>query len=1089
MNMNTANKINTMSKLTISFIIILLGCKLSAQDKTTTKEGEERLLRFPAIYENNVVFSYAGDLYTANIKDGKARKITSDVGYESFPKFSSDGKKLAFTGQYDGNTEVYVMPSTGGVPKRITYTATLGRDDMGDRMGPNNIVMEWSPDDKSVIYRSRRYSFNSFKGQLFSAPLSADLSTQLPFSVASWCSYSEDGKHLAYNRVFREFRTWKYYRGGMADDIWWYDIETEKTINLTNNPAQDIFPMVHSGKVYFLSDRDRIMNLFVYDIEAGTTKKLTSFDTYDIKFPSLCKNQIAFENGGFIYSYNVLTSELKKINIYIQDDKVVGRNTRVNASSFISSANISPDGKRVAFSARGDIFTVPKKNGVTRNLTYTSTAHDRAVEWSPSGEWIAYLSDRTGEYQLYLSDPLGVKQDIQLTTDLKTYPYQPIWSPDSKYILLTDRNQDVYYIDVNTKKKTLVFHSDQWEVRDVNWSPDSRWILYVRPSARGNDRLYLFNLETKMHHQITSGWYSVSDACFSPDGNYLYFVSKRHFQAIYNNIEWNHAYRDMAKIYILPLRKDVASPFFLVNDEAMDSSEYQITKNPRVEIDLEGIENRIQDIPVPHAQYYSLQPSNQGIYYLTNSLGHSTALKFFDLKKKKETTLTQCDGFQLSEDDKHLLISKAKTFYIENTSASEITLNQLVNVDGLTVIVNRQEEWKQIFEESWRQMRDFFYDPGMHGVEWDSIYHKYKVLLPYVNHRTDLNYVIGEMIGELNVGHAYVTGGDRPESDRITMGLLGATFQRDPSGYYQIKTILKGANWHQIWRSPFQDVGVHVSEGEYIISIDGKDLKDVTNIYETLIGKGEVQVELWVNDKPSSKGARKVIVQPLNDESSLYYFNWVENNLEKVNKATNSKVGYIHIPDMLSNGLNQFARYFYAQIEKEALIVDDRGNGGGNVSTMIIERLRRELAMLAIARNGAKETRPGKMIHGPKICLVNMYSASDGDLFPYQFRYYGLGKLVGNRTWGGVVGIRGSLPFIDGGGVNKPEFAHYAADGSEWIIEGHGVEPDIECTNDPHDEFLGKDEQLQKAIDIMKDELQKNPSILPDKPEYPDKSE
>ena len=1072
---------------------------------------ETRLLRFPAMHGSQVVFSYAGDLYTVGKEGGTARKITSHPGYETFPKFSHDGKQIAFTGQYDGNTEVFIMPATGGEPKRISYTATLGRDDVADRMGPNNVVMGWSNDDKNVIYRGRAKSFNPFKGKLYLAPVSGDLPQELPFSVAGWLSYNEDGSKIAMNRVFREFRTWKYYKGGMADDVWIYDNKTGASENVTNNPAQDIFPMYYKTKVYFLSDRDRAMNLFEYDTQSKQTKKLTDFKEFDCKFPSLGTDAIVFENGGYIYLFNIATGKADKLNINISEDFSSGRDKLIDASKFIDSYAIAPDGKRAAFGARGDVFSVPGNSGVTRNLTQSSGAHDRNVEWSPDGKWISYVSDRTGEDELYVQKQDGSEPAKQLTKGGGSYKFNPVWSPDSKYLLLGDRNQDLFYVDVVSGSKTMVVHNDFREIDDYVFAPDSKWIAYTEPGkARQFDIIKLFNIENKKSVAVTDNWYNSAQPAFSPDGKLLYFVSSRDFNPTYSNTEWNHAYVDMDKIYVVRLSKDAKSSFQIENDEVTIKADTTTTaKKPAsdakkkdakpepvkdtdiklVKVDEEGLADRIESLPVPAGFYNRLVPSQDGIYYTSGSANKKRSFRFYSLEDKKENEVGDFDGYVVSSDGKKILFKKMSDWYIENLYSGQIEPKNKLNLDGLSVKTDLRAEWKQVFDESWRQMRDYFYDPNMHGVDWKAMHDKYAVLLPYVNHRNDLTYLIGEMIGELNIGHAYTNPGDRPEIERVKMGLLGGSFSRDKSGYYRIDKILLGQSWNKSLVSPLRTPGADVKVGDFIIKIGGNDVKSFTNLYEGLIGKADQIVELTVNGTASEKGAKKIYVKPIADEAELYYHEWVQDNIARVAKASGGKIGYVHIPDMGPVGLNQFARYFYPQLDKEALIIDDRGNGGGNVSPMIIERLRRVPGLGTMMRNSKSSSiKPDGQV-GPKVCLIDQYSASDGDLFPYQFKFYGIGPLIGQRTWGGVVGIRGSLPFIDGSDLRKPEFAHFAADGSKFIIEGEGVSPDIEVVNDPHQEYLGNDVQLDRAIDELKKKLaEPGPKGVPAIPPFPNKS-
>ncbi len=1085
-----------MKKLFLFCLIIALVPMLKAQD-------EARLMRFPAIHGNQVVFSYAGDLYTVEKDGGVARKITNDEGYEMFAHFSPDGKQIAFTAQYDGNTEVYLMPSQGGIPERLTNTATLGRDDVSDRMGPNNIVMTWK-NDNDIVFRSRKKSFNSFRGQLFMIDKNGGMTEELPLPEGGWCSYSPDQSKMAYNRIFRTFRTWKYYKGGMAPEVWIYDFKTKKSVNITNNDAQDIFPMWHGDKIYFISDRDRIMNLFMYDLNTKETKKVTNFTDYDIKFPNLGDSEIIFEKGGFLFTYNLKTEAVQKIEVRIANDMLTSRDKIVNASKYIETYSLSPDGKRAVFGARGEIFTVPAKKGITRNLTNNSKAHDRNVEWSPDGKWIAFISDMNGEDEIYIQLQDGSEKPIQLTKDADTYKYDIEWSPDSKYILWSDNLHRLRYIDVESKKIILVDETLDGELRDFNWSPDSRWISYTWPEFNSVSRIKIYNLQNKESHFVTDQWYNSSGSSFSSDGKYLFFTSSRDFNPIYSWTEWNHAYQDMSSIYFITLQKDTESPFAPVNDEVAIKEEKKEKdaekkddkkddkkdeKGLEVSIDFDNIIDRVLGLPLKAGAYWNVQDIDNSVYYMEFSRAKGkSALMCYDLDSQKESEIGNFNNYLIAANKKMMMVSSGRKRAIINLPKGPAKVSDWMDLSNMKVKVNPKEEWQQIYTESWRQMRDFFYDPGMHGNDWDAVYEKYNVLIPFVNERNDLNYVIGEMIGELNVGHAYVNGGDKTTPKRVKTGLLGAEISKDKSGYFRINNILKGENWINNTRSPLTEVGVDVNEGDYIIAINGTDLKNTDDFYELLVGQAGNQVAFTFSKTADGKETFEEIIVPIADESGLYYYNWVQDNIDKVNKATNGEVGYIHIPDMGPGGLNEFVKHYYPQLNKRALIIDDRGNGGGNVSPMIIERLARELSMMGSGRNSRSTPKPRGMMYGPKVLLVNMYSASDGDLFPYQFRKHNLGTIIGKRTWGGVVGIRGSLPFVDGADMRKPEFAHYDAEGKEFIIEGRGVTPDIIIDNDPAKEYAGEDEQLNKAVEVILEQLKEWPESYPKTPDFPDKT-
>ena len=1068
---------------------------------------ESRLLRFPAIHGNQLVFTYAGDLYTVAATGGVARRLTSDIGFEMFARFSPDGTRLAFTGQYDGNTEVYLMPSQGGVPKRLTWTATLSRDDVSDRMGPNNVVIGWK-DDSHVLFRSRRTEWNDFLGKLYLAGVDGGPIEELPLPRGGFASFSPDGQQLAYNRIFREFRTWKRYRGGMADDVWLYDFKTKSTTNLTNNPALDIIPMWKGNKIYFASDRDQPyrMNLYSYDLVSKQTRKLTSFVDYDIKFPSLGDNAIVFENGGYLYRFDLATEKAEKVPVTIAEDFDSGRPVVVDVKGSVTNFEIAPDGSRALFGARGDVFTVPAKYGPTRNLTHTPGVHERSSKWSPDGRWISYISDATGEDEIWIAPQDGQGSAVQLTKNGDNYKFNPIWSPDSRKIAWSDRKQRLLFVDVETKAVTPVVESPVATVNAYSWSPDSKWIAFSKPEDEGMGRIFLYSLESKQATPVTDGWFPVMAPEFSSDGKLLFFVSARSFNPTYGQTEFEHIYTDMSKIYFVTLAKDAKSPVAPRSDEVKIKEEQakpaEVKKDepkkeeakkdaaPTVKVDLEGIETRIAVVPTPAANYRALRSVGNRIYYSRASSREPVALYVFDFDKQTETQLAAGAGYEISEDGKKMLVSSGGRFAIIDTPTAKFELRDYLDLSDMKVTVDRHAEWKQMFDESWRQMRDFFFAPNMHGVDWRAMRAKYAPLVEHVNHRADLTYVIGEMIGELNSGHTYVGGGDMPRPARIPMGLLGARLERDAtSKFFRITRILKGQNWDPALRSPLTEIGVNVHEGDFIVAVDGRSTAELTDIWEALADKAGKQVTLKVNSAASAQGARDAVVVPVEDERGLYYFGWVQDNIAKVTKATGGRVGYIHVPDMGAPGLNEFAKYFYPQTNKEAMIVDVRSNGGGNVSPMIIERLRRELVLVDIARNGTPQTNPGAMIVGPKVLLADEFSASDGDLVTWRFKTHKIGPVIGKRTWGGVVGIGGTLPFLDGGFLNKPEFSRYDVAGKAWVIEGVGVEPDIFVDNDPAKEYAGEDQQLEKAISVILDLLKKQPGTLAPTPPYPVKRE
>ena len=1038
--------------------------------------GETRLMRFPATNGKDVTFSYGGDLYTVPINGGEARKLTSHVGYEMFPRYSPDGNSIAFTGQYDGNTEVFLIPANGGEPVRLTYTSTNSRDDIGDRMGPNNIVITWSPDGKNILYRNRINS--SFDGKLYTVSPEGGMSEEIPLPEGGFSSYSPDGKKLAYNRVMREFRNWKYYRGGMADDIWIYDPEAQTVVNITENPAQDIFPMWIGDEIFFISDRDMTMNFFAYNTKTGETEKVTDFKDYDVKFPSSNGNTIVFEKGGLLYSLDPKTRTTKQIPVSISSDNIYARPQSKNVADNVTAVSASPDGNRLAVTARGEVFNVPVHKGVTRNISQSPGANDRGAVWSPDGKNIAYISDLTGETEVWIL-PEGEVNPKQLTRNNDTYIRRLYWSPDSKKLLYTDRKNRVVEVDPVSGNKKELFTNPGGEIYNISFSPDSKWIAYTKAGDNDMSVVYVRNLATGKEIPVTEKWYDSSSPVFSEDGKYLIFSSDRDFNPIYSRTEWNHAYTNMGGIYMAMLSADTPSPFIETDDTVSQEKPKDEASSDVVEvvIDEVGLPGRIVKLPLDAGNYGSFYSDGKKVWY-----GKRGETRVFDLASQKDESVVDASMSPIPG-GKKALYRKGRNLYVAPLSANKVQLENPVSLNDMVAVIDYPQEWAQIFDETWRAYRDGFYLENMHGVDWDAIRKKYEVLVPYAKTRLDLNYIIGEMIAELAVGHAYVNPGETVRPERIPMGLLGADISRDKkNGFYRIDHILPDGVYSKDLRSPLAEPGLGVKEGDYIVSVNGKPTNEVDNIYKLLAGKAGVLTELGINSTPSLKDATNIVVDPIADEYPLRHLEWVLGNIRKVEEATDGKVGYIYVPDMGPEGLNEFSRYYYPQLDKEALIIDDRANGGGNVSPMLIERLLRQPYRMTMRRGSDKVgTIPEGTQYGPKVLLINKYSASDGDLFPWSFKANNLGTVIGTRTWGGIVGISGSLPYMDCTDVRVPFFTNYDAKTGEWIVENHGVDPDIYIDNDPIKEYAGEDQQLNKAIEVALEQI-KNRKPLPKTP-------
>ena len=1046
-------------------------------------QEEARLLRFPATNGKDIAFTYAGDLWTVPVAGGEAHRLTSHIGQEIFARYSPDGASIAFTGEYDGNREVYLIPAKGGEPKRVTYTATNPRDDLGDRMGPNNIVMTWTPDGSGIMFRNR--TEDGFSGKLWTAPAKGGMPTEMPLPEGGWCSWSPDGTKLAYNRVMREFRTWKYYRGGMADDIWIYDPAAKTVKNISNNIAQDIFPMWIGEEIFYASDRDMVMNLFSYNTRTGNTTKVTDFKEYDIKFPSTDGKSIVFENGGYIYRFIPATRKAEKVSITLASDAVYGRAERKDLSGRVTNASLSPDGSRLVVTARGEVFDVPVGKGVTRNITRNSNSNDRSAAWSPDGKSIAWIGDSTGETELYLYD---VKSgDVkQLTKGNDTYIRRIMWAPDSKHIYYTDRKNRFVELDPGSGAKRTVMEDPAREFYMVDISPDSKWIAYTRPAENEMDIVYLRSLESGKEYAVTDRWYNSGSPTFSTDGKYLIFTSDRDLNPQYSRIEWNYSFTDMSGVYMAMLAKDTPSPL-IGKDPLVKAGEDKPAGAPdkkdkkkgakdddkpkdkpavTVKVDVDGLADRIVKLPVNGRSFYC---DGKSLWY-----GGRGGTRVFTFETGEDESCV--DGrISVTPGSSKALVMKGGSYYAAGIGPKmDPRPKDKIDLGNMVATVDYGEEWAQLFDEVWRAFRDGFYLENMHGRDWKAIKAKYAQLLPYARTRLDVNYIIGEMISEMAVGHCYITPGEYPGPERIDMGLLGARFSKVQGGF-RIDEIMEGATYRPELRSPFEEPGIGVKVGDVITAIDGVSLADVDNIYQLLIGKADVLTELTI-------GGKKVVVKPIADEGPLEHYAWVQKNIRTVEKLSGGRVGYIYIPDMGPEGLSEWARYYYPQLDKEALIIDDRANGGGNISPMIIERLQRKAYRMTMYRgSNMNGTIPEGTHTGPKVLLINKYSASDGDLFPWSFKANNLGTVIGTRTWGGIVGISGSLPYVDGTDVRVPFFTNYDAATGQWIVENHGVDPDILLDNDPVLEFEGTDQQLEKAVEVALEQL-KDRKPLPKTP-------
>jgi tricorn protease len=1097
-------------------VLLLLAAALAvspAVSKADDASGATRLLRFPGLSADSIAFVYGGDLWTVPRGGGLARQLTTDAGLEWLPRYSPDGKWIAFTGQYDGNRDVYVIPAEGGEPKRLTWWTDAGHP--SERQGPNNMVMGWTPDSRRVLFRTRHFAWEDRASRLCTVGLDGGLPEQVGVPEGGFATFSPDGKKLFYNRIFRDFRTWKRYRGGMTQNLWIYDLAANRMDKITENDNTSRDPMWIGDRLYFNSDRDKTFNIFSSDTSGRDVRKLTDFTEYDVRWATAGPGGIVFENGGDIYLLDPAGGGARKVSIRVPSDMRVARTEFVKVGDKITDASLAPEGKRALFVARGEIFTVPAEKGPTRNLTNTSGVHERGAAWSPDGKWIAYLSDVTGEEEIWIAPQDGMKPAQRLTTDGHCWRFGPAWSPDSKKIAFADKDQKLFVVDVASKKVTEADQSKYSEINWYAWSPDSRWIAYYKGDPQAFLQVYLYSLETGKAARVTSEMNTSYDPWFDPEGKYLYFLSDRDLNATVGAFDFSYVYNNPTKVYALTLRKDLPSPFAPESDEVKGEEKKEGAEEKKGEekgdkgkkgeegkgkeekkkveptkIDLEGIEERVAVFPMQPGNYFGLRAAKGAVYYMSGTLptltggpqGPANDLHVFDMEKRKDAVLlTGLSNYDISPDGSKILYVAGEKYGIVDAKPGTTAKvgDGPLNTGEMQMRLDHRAEWKQMFDEAWRLERDFFYVPNMHGVDWPAMKRKYGALLPHAAHRTDLTYLIGEMISELNIGHTYVGGGDAPEPKNVPIGLLGCDYQVDSaSGRYKIARILLGQNWTDSRRSPLTEPGVNIAEGSYLLAIDGVELKAPVLPDDLLQGKAGAAVTLTVNGKPGLEGAREVKVKPMSDEADLRYYDQIERNRRRTDTLSEGKIAYVHIPNMGGDGLNEFVRQYYPQIRKQGLIVDARNNGGGFVSELIIERLRRVLAGFGNARNNKLiGTYPSQVFYGPMVCLINHYSASDGDIFPYFFKKYGLGPLIGTRTWGGVTGIRGYSPLVDGGYVTRPEFGSYSLDG-RWEVEGHGVDPDIEI--DQRDDLVmqGRDPQLEKGVQVLMEQIRKSPKSL-----------
>jgi tricorn protease len=1057
------------------------------------------LYQKPTLNRTHVVFEFANDLWSVPREGGEARRLTADTGRETEPVFSPDGTQVAFTGEYDGNTDVFLIPAGGGVPKRLTYHPAIDR------------VVGWTPDSKRVIFRSFMLSPN-WAGQLFTVSTAGEFPQLVPLPMADSGSFSPDGSQIAYMPLAKAFDAWKRYRGGRTTTIWLANVsDSGVTAKVPRDNSNDLSPMWIGNKVYFLSDRNGPVTLFSYDVQTKKVAELIKNTGLDYKWASAGPDAIALEQFGEIKLYDLKSGKLQPVKITVAGDLPAVRPRFEKGRRFIVSAALSPTGARALFEARGEILTLPAEKGSFRNLTNTPGVAERDPSWSPDGSRIAYFSDEAGEYMLHVrsQDGMGDVEKIRLS-DSPAFYYSPTWSPDSKKIAYYDKAMGLWFIDLEKKTPVRIDQGTYNESRyylSPNWSPDSKWLAYAKQLKNRLTAIHLYSLESGKTHQVTDGMSMAMYPRFDKNGKYLYFMASTDAGPTTGGLDLSSYNRPVtSNVYVTVLSKDEPSPIAPESDEEKVAEEKKpdgetsAEKKPAekkdavvVKIDLDNIGQRILALPVPQRSYRQLALGKSGVLFLFEgpavpaaSTGPSSQVvhKFELSKRKMEKFLEGVSSFRLSYNGEKAMYTQGERWAICSTAAQPKPGEGSLKMDEMEIWVDPKAEWKQMYNEVWRLERDFFYAPNWHGLDLKAAARRYEPYLEHLAARSDLNYLFQEMLGELSVGHLYVRGGDAPEKKPVKGGLLGADY-RIENGRYRFSRVYNGENWNPELRAPLTQPGVNVKEGEYLLAVNGKPLTGTDNIFAFFEGTAGRSVVIKVGQDPTGANAREVTVVPLESEASLRNLAWAEGNRRKVDEMSGGKLAYMHLPDTATGGYNNFNRYYFAQTDKQGAVIDERFNRGGKAADYIIDHLRRPLLNYWTPRDGADYATPATAIFGPKVMIVNEYAGSGGDAMPWYFRRAGVGLLVGKRTWGGLVGIGGYPQLIDGGSVTAPHFAFWNPDG-KWDVENYGTPPDIEVDLDPKAWREGRDTQLEKAVQVALAELKEKPLPVHKRPAYPD---
>jgi tricorn protease len=1097
-------------------LILTIVCLLGVGSLCRAEVGKPLLLRQPSVSRSQIVFSYAGSLWIAGREGGEARRLTTG-GHESHPIFSPDGTQIAFTGEYDGNVDVYVVPASGGVPRRLTYHPAA--DD----------VVGWTPDGKQVLFRSDRNAFADGVVQLFTISVEGGFPTQVPLVRANEGSYSSDGSRLAYVPVMQWQRAWKRYRGGQTKPIWIARLsDSHIEAKIPRDNSNDFNPMWVGDSIYFLSDRNGPVTLFAYDTRSKQVTQVVKNDGLDIKSASAGPGVIAYEQFGSLHLLDLKSHKVRNLEISIAGDLAEVRpHFQKIEPRRIRFAGISPTGARAVFGVRGEILTAPPEKGDIRNLTNTTDVVERDPAWSPDGNSIAYFSDESGEYALHIRNQSGMGEVRKIDLGKPpTFYYSPTWSPDSKKIAYTDKRLNVWYVDLEKKTPVRVdtdTYAGPFTLNPV-WSPDSRWLAYTKQLRSHLRAVFAYSLEQAKSYQLTDGMSDALYAAFDKEGKYLYFTASTNTALTNGWLDMTSLQHPVTRsVYVMVLKKDLPSPLAPESDEEKPKEAEKSDKDKQaekgdkekaekpekpvtVEIDLENISQRILALPIPARNYLQLDAGKAGVLFLVEGPavepiefedGPPTAtVHKFDLKTRKtEQILASVTAFHLSFNGEKMLYARQNQWVIgpaekapEGPPPPEPKPGQggPLKLDQMEVYVDPRAEWKHMYYQVWRDERDFLYDPGLHGLNLEAAKKKYEPYLDNISSRDDLNYLFEEMLGDITIGHMFVGGGDIPEPKRVKTGLLGADYQIE-NGRYRFTRVYNGENWNPRLRAPLTQPGVNVKAGEYLIAVNGREVRAPSNIYSFFEETAGKQVVLKVGPNPDGTGAREVTVVPVDNEDALRNYAWIEDNRRRVDELTGGRVAYVYLPDTYAGGYTNFNRYYFAQVGKEAAVIDERYNGGGDIADYVIDYLRRSLLDYFNMREGMDITTPIEAIFGPKVMIINEMAGSGGDALPWMFRKTAIGPLVGKRTWGGLVGhYTNPRDLLDGGVTGTPNLAFYNPNGT-WDVENHGVPPDFDVELDPQAVRQGHDPQLEKAVEVVMDLLKKNPPPpAPHHPPYPD---